>query len=59
MVITAHFEAKGMDSGLQNYLSTIAETSNLDSITGKEYVFLTNNFSWTAKTVASPLLWRA
>jgi len=28
MVITAHFEAKGMDSGFQNYLSTIAETSN-------------------------------
>ena len=32
MVITAHFEAKGMDSGLQNYLSTIAETSNLHTI---------------------------
>ncbi len=29
MVITAHFEAKGMDSGFQNYLSTIAETSSL------------------------------
>lgn len=25
----------------------------LDSITGKEYVFLTNNFNWTAKTVAN------
>jgi len=36
----------------KNYPDKLRLIRYLDSITGKEYVFLTNNFSWKAKTVA-------
>lgn len=43
IVITAHFEAKWMDSGLQNDLSTIAETSStaetIDTITKNRIIY--------------------
>jgi len=36
----------------KNYPGKLRLIRYLDSITAKEYVFLTNNFNWTAKTVA-------
>lgn len=36
----------------KNYPDKLRLIRYLDSITGKEYVFVTNNFSWKAKTVA-------
>lgn len=65
--IHQRFDVKGLkDDGVieEQHVSFKSHTSKkqysgklrlirfLDSITGKEYVFLTNNFNWKAKTVA-------